>query len=91
VTTDESVPKSLAWVFCTVAGIAIALLLIGFVDGVFASIATEFWIVVSSLLIGFGLTWKQVRAGIVSLIVFLLLVIALVHDGLNRPRFWMVG
>ena len=82
-TTDESVPKTLTWVFRTVAGIAIALLLIWFVDGVFASIATEFWIVVSSLLIGFGITWKQVRAGIFSLIGFVLLVIAL-----ERVRFW---
>ena len=82
-TTDVSVPRTLAWAFRTIAGVAIALLLIGTVNGVSASITTEFWIVVSSLLIGFGLTWKQFRASVISLFVFLLLAI-----GLASVRSW---
>ena len=83
-TTDASASKTLAWALRTVAGTAVALLLIWFVnDSGYNTIATQFWVVVSTFLIGFALAWKQVRAGIVSLIVYLLLEIALAS-----VRFW---
>ena len=83
-TAATSVPKTLTWVFRTVAGIAIALLLIWFVDGVFALYRKRildcchqssdwFW----------SLLEARTRAGIISLFDFLVLVVAL-----ERVRFW---